>query len=406
VLTVIDEPRIPGPGAAPQAPQAPDRDRPTSRSSFARRGAELLWPPLAVYAATAVVQLIILSWMIPSGGPSVRDRLLQWDAHWYVDVAAHGYPDGFTYTPEGDLTGNTLAFFPLYPGLVRIVHYLTGTNFETSGLIAGHLATAAALCVLYVFVKRLYDKRVALAMTVLVGGAQPMGVVFSMAYSETLFLALAVGTLLAAHRKAWPAAGLLACLTSLTRPAGIAVIVALGVAALMEMWKHRRLLFEPIAACVLACLGTPLYLLWVGLRVGETDAWFTIQDAGWGTKWDNGEAVWDFLTDTLRNGDQWIAVSTAVLIIAAVIGSLVALNRHIWPPLAVYGLSILVMTLCQSNYYHSKLRLMLPTLLFFIPLAIVLGRAKTRTASLVLGGMCLFGMWYGAYMLTTWHYGI
>ncbi|WP_406281695.1 hypothetical protein [Embleya sp. NBC_00896] len=404
-MTVIDEPRIPGAAPSSTGKGAPDEHSSSARS-FVERGVRLLWPPLAVYAVTALAQLIILSWMIPPGGPSVRDRLLQWDAHWYVDVAAHGYPDGFTYTPEGDLTGNTLAFFPLYPGLVRIVHYLTGTGYETAGLIAGHLATAAALCVLYVFMKRLYDRRAALAMTVLVGGAQPMGVVFSMAYSETLFLGLAVGTLLAAHRKAWLCAGVLACLTSLTRPAGIAVIAALGVAALLEMWRHRRVLLEPVVACVVACLGMPLYLLWVGTRVGEIDAWFTIQDAGWGTKWDNGEAVWHFLTDTLRNGDQWIAVSTAVLIIAAVVGSLVALNRRIWPPLAVYGLSILVMTLCQSNYYHSKLRLMIPTLLFFVPLALVLSRVRTRTAVLVLGGMCAFGMWYGAYMLTTWHYGI
>ncbi|MET7302979.1 hypothetical protein [Embleya sp. NPDC005575] len=405
MLTVIDEPRIPGAPASAPGRGALDDDS-SGALSFAERGFRLLWPPLAVYAGTAMLQLLVLSWMIPPGGPSLRDRLLQWDAHWYVDVAAHGYPDSFTYTPEGDLTGNTLAFFPLYPGLVRIVHYLTGTDYETAGLIAGHLATAAALCVLYVFMKRLYDRRAALVMTVLVGGAQPMGVVFSMAYSETLFLALAVGTLLAAHRRAWLTAGLLACLTSITRPAGIAAIAALGVAALLEMWQHRRLVYRPIAACVIACLGMPLYLLWVGTRLGEIDAWFTIQDAGWGTKWDNGEAVRRFLTDTLRNGDQWIAVSTAVLIIAAVIGSLVALNRRIWPPLAVYGLSILVMTLCQSNYYHSKLRLMIPTLLFFVPLATVLARAKTKTAVLVLGGMCLFGMWYGAYMLTTWHYGI
>ena len=404
-MTVIDEPRIPEHPPAP-AGEPEHAPRPRTVSALAERGARVLGPPLAVYAATALLQLIVLSWMIPPGGPSVRDRLLQWDAHWYVDVAAHGYPDGFTYTPDGDLTGNTLAFFPLYPGLVRVVHYLTGTNHETAGLIAGHLATAAALCVVYVLMKRLYDRRAALVMTVLVGGAQPMGVVFSMAYSETLFLALAVGTLLAAHRRAWMTAGLLACLTSLTRPAGIAVIAALGVAALMEMWKHRKVMLEPVAACVIACVGTPVYLVWVGTRVGEIDAWFTIQDAGWGTKWDNGAAVWHFLTDTLRGGDQWIAVSTAVLIIAAVVGSIVALNRRIWPPLAVYGMSILVMTLCQSNYYHSKLRLMIPTLLFFVPLALVLGRAKTRTAVVTLAGMCAFGMWYGAYMLTTWHYGI
>ncbi|WP_030195855.1 hypothetical protein [Streptomyces sp. NRRL S-87] len=55
-----------------------------------------------------------------------------------------------------------------------------------------------------------------------------------MGYSESLFLAFAAATLLAAHRKAWLTAGVLAMLAGLTRPAAAAVAAALAVAVVLH----------------------------------------------------------------------------------------------------------------------------------------------------------------------------
>jgi hypothetical protein len=212
--------------------------------------------------------------------------------------------------------------------------------------------------------------------------------------------------LLAAHRRAWLTAGLLALLVGLTRPAAVAAVAALGVAVLLHLVRERRISWRPPAALLLGCAGTPLYLLWVALRVGRADAWFQIQGAGWGTQWDNGRAVWDFLVQTLATGDGWVPVSTAVLLIALVCATLATWQRGSWPPLVVYGTSIVILTLCQSNYYHSKLRLLLPALVFLVPLARSIARTRTRTAVLTLAVATLFGCWYGAYMITVWGYAI
>jgi hypothetical protein len=393
------------PDTAP-AGDAPVPQHAAPPRSRARRIAALVWPAFAVYAVTTATHLLVLSAMIPAGGPSLRNRLTTWDGGFYLDIAAHGYPHGFSYDPSGKLTGNTLAFFPLYPMLVRVVHEITRLDIPVAGIVTANLALIAALIVVLLLFCRLYGRRTSIVAVVLLAGAQPMSLVFLMSYSESLFLALAAGMLLAAHRRAWLTAGLLALLVGLTRPAAVAAVAALGVAVLLHLVRERRISWRPPAALLLGCAGTPLYLLWVALRVGRADAWFQIQGAGWGTQWDNGRAVWDFLVQTLATGDGWVPVSTAVLLIALVCATLATWQRGSWPPLVVYGTSIVILTLCQSNYYHSKLRLLLPALVFLVPLARSIARTRTRTAVLTLAVATLFGCWYGAYMITVWGYAI
>ncbi|MFE0425342.1 hypothetical protein [Streptomyces sp. NPDC058953] len=360
---------------------------------------------LGVYAASVAVHLAVLAMMLPPGW-SLRDRLLAWDAALYVDIATDGYPSGFHYRDDGELTGNNLAFFPLFPLLVRSVHRVTGLDAGGVAIAVAHLCLLGALFAVHALLCRLYGERIALTGIVLLAGAQPMAVTFQMAYSESLFLALAAAALLAAHREAWLTAGFLGLLTGLTRPAAFALAVALVVAVVLAVRRDGRLPWRRVAAVVLACAGTPLYLLWVGERLGQLNAWFVIQEAGWGTGWDNGAAFLSFLADTAERGEGWVPVSTAVLLVAAVCATAVAWRRGTWPPLLVYGTVMVVLTLAQSNYYHSKLRLLVPALVFLLPLAVALGRARTRTAVVVLTVATLFGSWYGAHMLTVWQYAI
>jgi hypothetical protein len=72
----------------------------------------------------------------------------------------------------------------------------------------------------------------------------------------------------------------------------------------------------------------------------------------------------------------------------------------------VYVLIALVLVVGQAGYYHSKPRLLVPVLVTLVPAAVVLGRARPRTAVVVLVGFGLFGLWYGAYMITAWRYAI
>ncbi|MFI5907190.1 mannosyltransferase family protein [Dactylosporangium sp. NPDC051541] len=412
--------------------------------------------PLGIYALSRLVQLVLLWWMSPDD--KIRDRLLAWDGGHFVRVAEEGYPTGYSYDAEGHLTGNGLAFFPGYPLTVRLVHYLTRLEYGTSAITVSWIAGGVAAVLLCALGTRLYDERVGLALTALFC-VQPMSLALSMGYSEALFTAFVVGMLLCAHRGAWIAAGVLGLGAGLTRPTGAAAAIALVVAAAIAVYNQRTKLknsalhepalpapatqrpvperaerdatadvaaersaeddaeprstastregvWKPILGAVIALVGVPAYLLWVGLRVGDLGAWFDIQTAGWGTTFDYGDSTLTFLHDAFKAGDGWIQVSIAWMLLAVVALAVIALVRRVWAPLAVYGLIVLVLVLGQAGYYHSKPRLLVPALLILVPPAVALGRARARTAGLVLAACGAFGLWYGSYLITVWHYAI
>ncbi|GAA2260451.1 membrane protein [Streptomyces amakusaensis] len=368
--------------------------------------ARTAWNVSAVYAVSTAVHLLILAAMTAPHGPGVRERLLAWDGLLYISIAEDGYPHGLTRDQNGELTGNNLAFFPLFPLLARWVHQLTGIEAGSAALLVAHLSLLGALLAVHRLLIRLYGPRTATIGLVLLAGAQPMALTFLMAYSESLFLALAAASLLFAHRRHWLTAGSLALLAGLTRPAALALVLALVCAVLLEIRRTGRLSWRPLTSVALACAGTPAYLAWVGNRSGQLNAWFEIQQAGWGTHWDNGAAFADFLTGVFLRSGEWVPLSTAVLLVAAVCATALAWRRDAWPPLLVYGTTVLVLTLGQSNFYHSKLRLLVPAVLFLIPLARALARTSDRSVVVVLTVSTLFGSWYGAHMLTTWRYAI
>jgi hypothetical protein len=361
--------------------------------------------PLGIYAASRVVQLALIAWLLPAGPATIRSRLLSWDAGWFIRVAQDGYEHGYTYDANGTLVGNGLAFFPMYPLLIRLVHEVTRLDYGTAALTLSWAAAAVAAVLVYALGRRLYDTRVATALTVLFC-AQPMSVVLSMGYSEGLFVALVGGTLLAAHRRSWLVAGALGLAAALTRPTGAALAIGLGIAAAIAVRDRRPDRWRAVAAAVVALLGVPAYLTWVGQRVGTWHAWFDIQTAGWGSTFDFGLGALRFVQDALRTGDGWIQVSVALILIAAVVTAVAAVTRRVWPPLLGYGLIALFLVLGQNGYYHSKPRLLVPVLIVLVPPALALARAHTRTAALVLTGYALFGLWYGAYLITVWRFAI
>jgi hypothetical protein len=395
--------RTQGPRTQQPPTQRPPTRRPTVQAPAWLRPLLPLRVPLAVAAGSALLQCLLLLWL-DSPTQSLASRFHVWDAQFYVQIAQHGYPHGYSYT-GGQLTGNNLAFFPLYPLLIRIVHTLTGLAPATAALVVAWLCAFGAAVVVHRLLRDLFPERVA-GFAVALVFCQPMAVSLWIAYTESLFLLLAAAALLAARRESWLWAGLLTCLAGLTRSTGIAVAAALVVAALLAVRRERRTDWRMVAGCVLGCVGMPAYLAWVGLRVGSPDGWAHIQSAGWGTAWDWGSSTVDFVTSTLRSGDGWVPVSVAFVLIGYTVACLAGLLERPWPPLAVYGVLILAASLGQSNYYHSKPRLLVPVLLAVVPLASALARARRTSAYLALGLIAFFGCWFGAYMLTVWPYAI
>ncbi|MDT5031448.1 MAG: hypothetical protein QOC94_1619 [Actinoplanes sp.] len=360
---------------------------------------------VGILALTRIGQLAMLLWLGASAGDGVglRGRLLVWDAGWFHRVAVNGYPHGYTFDTEHVLQANELAFFPLYPMLIRGLDAL-GTDPGTAGIAVAWLASVGAAVALHLLGTSLYGRRAGWALVALCCSA-PASVVLSMAYSESLFLALVAGMLVAAHRRVWWAAGLLGLGAGLTRPTGAAAALALTVAVLLE-WRRpdARRKVEAALAAIVALAGVPAFLGWVALRVGEPDAWFKIQTAGWGTSFDYGTSTFRFLDTALSRGDGWIPVSVALILLVAAVAAVIALVRRPWLPLAVYGLTAMVLVYGQAGFYHSKPRLLLPVLLTLLPAVVSAARARPRVAVLSIIAWAAFGLWYGAYLVVVWPY--
>jgi hypothetical protein len=359
---------------------------------------------LGIFALTRAGQLLLIAWLGhgSGAGDGVRSRLLVWDAGWFIRVAVDGYPHAYTFDDAGRMQGNELAFFPVYPMLIRALHAL-GLSAGTAALTVSWLASIGAAVGLHLLGTSLYGRRTGWALVAICCSA-PVSIVFSMAYSEGIFLAFVAGMLVAAHRRVWWAAGLLGLAAALTRPTGAAAALALAVAAVLAVRESREKWWQPVGAAAVALSGVPLFLAWVGWRVGDPSAWFRIQTAGWGTSFDYGASTVNFLGTTLSSGDGWVPISVALILLAALAAAAVALAGRPWLPLAVYGVVAMVLVYGQAGFYHSKPRLLVPVLLTLLPAAVAAARARPRVAVLSIVAWAAFGLWYGAYLVTVWPY--
>jgi hypothetical protein len=359
-------------------------------------------------ALTRIGQILMLLWLDSSSGEhtGLRARLLVWDADWFIKVAVNGYEHGYAHDLNGHVVGNGLAFFPLYPVLIRGVAAL-GIDPATAAIGVAWAASIGAAVALHLLGTSLYARRAGFALVAICCSA-PVSVVLTMAYSESLFLALVAGMLVAAHRRVWWAAGLMGLAAALTRPTGLAAAVALAVAAALALRDRSSGTWKPIAAALVALAGVPAYLGWVGWRVGDLDAWFTIQAAGWGTSFDVGASTLTFLGRTFGRSDEFVAISVALILLAGLAAAGIALSGRArpWLPVSVYGLIAMVLVYGQAGYYHSKPRLLLPVLLTLLPAVVAAARARTRVAVLAITAWALFGLWYGAYLVVIWPYTI
>ncbi|MEU9917534.1 glycosyltransferase family 39 protein [Streptomyces sp. NPDC051001] len=207
--------------------------RPAPPDSALRRAA----PALLGYAAVRALGLLALVlWSAARDKSAYTLLTARWDALWYTRVAELGY--GYEVRlPNGDVHSN-LAFFPLLPWLERGIAAVTPLSHADAGFAVSLLASLAAAWGVFAVADHVYGRRAGV-FAVLVWAVLPVGIVQSMAYSESLFTALAAWSLYAVLTGRWVTAGVLASLAGLTRPVGLAVVAAVWVAAIVAFSRDR-----------------------------------------------------------------------------------------------------------------------------------------------------------------------
>ncbi|MFF0434856.1 glycosyltransferase family 39 protein [Streptomyces sp. NPDC004327] len=359
-------------------------------------------PALGLFAAARLTGTLVFALWAWHIGRSPRALLAtSWDSDWYLRIAANGYgrtlhwPDG---APMSDL-----AFFPLYPGLIRAVTGVLPIAYGTAGLLLSWLAAGAAAWGVYLVAERLAGRRVA-SLTVLLWALLPTSFVLTMAYTEPVMTAFAAWALYAVLTRRWLWAGTLAALAGLSRPNGVAIAAAVLAAAALELWRRRGRAGRRVwAGAALAPLGWASYLLWVGARRGDLfGGYFAVQD-GWTSRFDFGAGAAHFVRDMLKGPTQFGYVMALVVTgIGVLLFALLLLDPDERPPLPVlvYTGVLVLITVGGSGFFESKPRFLLPAFPLLLPLARALTRARPRAAITVITGMAGLSFAYAPYALT------
>ncbi|PYI56235.1 hypothetical protein [Paenibacillus flagellatus] len=259
-------------------------------SSEVWRGVIVLF---AVTRAIVFIAGFAFAALIGEWKPSLYDTFVsywrEYDTYHYLSIAGTGYH------ADGD-SAITIAFYPLYPALIRLVGFLVPDLFA-AGLIVSNAFLLIGMYALVRLVELDAPGRTAFASAKLMM-LYPLSFFFSIVYTESLFFALCVLSVYNARKRKWLLAGVFGMLAALTRNQGVLLAVPIAI-ELIETWReHRsssgsdngnakkapraRELASGAAAVLLPSFGIFLYLLVNKLATGDWFRFLFHQKEYWG----------------------------------------------------------------------------------------------------------------------------
>jgi hypothetical protein len=197
----------------------------------------------------------------------------RWDAQHYLDIARTGY------VSQG-VEARWIVFYPLYPWLVRAAAFVLRDELFSAFFVSG-LASVAAGVLLYRLTRLDETEEVARA-SVFYMLIFPTAYFLHIGYTESLFLALALGAFAAARARCWWAAGLLGGLAAMTRINGLLLLPAFVFEAreeYLESESRRGPLGWLWLLLVAAGFGVYLFINWWVL--GDPRAFLNTQGDYW-----------------------------------------------------------------------------------------------------------------------------
>lgn len=267
--------------------------------------------------------------------PELERVVMVGDAWWYRSIAMRGYDR----PPMNGRTPNW-AFFPLYP---LVVHALSITgSFALDGMLVSNLAFLIALVLLGNVAMRFGLTPDDAERAIFYLAFFPTSYFLSLPMTESLFLALSLGSILAARDDRWPLAGLLGGLAALTRFPGILLVIPLALLA-----RERRTWRAAWIALVPA--GTAAFMAYLARTTGDALAFAHVQQQ-WGraASWFWRPLV-AYATKPQVVSEPWnlIALNVAVAALLVVAGA-VLLARRQWA-LGAYTLASALLPLSTAS---------------------------------------------------------
>lgn len=317
--------------------------------------------------------------------PPARYLLAPWqrfDSQRYMRIARQGY------AAEEDSV-----FPPLYPALVRAGSALLGGGAAgrlAAGLLVSNLATLALFILLHHVVTAELDAAHA-TRTILYLGLFPAGFFLFAAYTESLFLLLALASLWAGRNGRFWTAGIIGFLAAATRLTGWVLAAPLlflylrqnGIETPRELLRRsslRRLARPALLAAALpglALLAFIAYRYWLGLPpLGEMYARYWYQRTGFPGR-DVITAVHTLFFGGPARRNEFLALALDFASLILLLVTTLAAFRRLPRAYALYAAMLLLFILLPTSPVKPLYSFSRYTLAFF-PTFIVLGQWGER----------------------------
>ncbi|HET9029367.1 MAG TPA: mannosyltransferase family protein [Candidatus Aquilonibacter sp.] len=314
----------------------------------------------------------------------------RWDAVHYLDIATKGY------------AGTDMAFFPLFPTLIRIVGSIGG-NHLVAGLIIANVSFFFGLLFLYKLLEHEYDRTVA-RRGIFYVSIFPSAVFFSAVYTESLFFMLTVASFYYMRMHRWWMAGLIGFFAAMTRVEGVLLAVPFLIEwydqfknAGITTWSSLRQL---LAGALIPC-GLAIYMAYLWVLRGDP-LYFSHVQIHWNRHfappWVSVINAFEKIAHATQ-GQTVANQSLEIVFTALMVGVLIAGWRSLRPSYIAYmALSVLIPMSTSSLMSMPRFALVL------FPMFAILARWGERPAvnnfiiafSLPLLGLftVLFADWY------------
>lgn len=419
------QPRLPRVVAPQPAPSGAPRERAIAWRAIALR-ALVLWAATRFAYLAFTYFTVSLPFVRPAQGTGFFGPWQRFDTNWYLSIALGGYTQ-----PQ------QIAFFPLYPALIRLFAFVPGVSGLGAALIVSNLATLAALVgmgALVAWETRDLGERggdeaggaggaPTRAMVYLL--AFPFAFFLTAAYTEGVFIASVAFLLLFARQGRWGLATLFALAAGATRPTGVAVILPLAWEwarqyGLLDptIWRaalaRRRVdALRPLVGRVLVAarrgwLGllsvcaVPacflLFMVYAGLRFGHPLLVINAHRDYWGTV---SAPPWTAMAREVGNlvaapaaSPQQVIMLLDVMTIAVVAALIATLWRSLPVMFNLYMLSLLYVAIGEPTakglqVLQGPARYLLPSLPLFLALSVKLERRPALAQALIALGFLL-----------------
>lgn len=207
---------------------------------------------------------------LPQGAP-LEGWLEPWrrfDTTWYTHLALTGY------------TPNTvgIVFPPGYPLLIAPLAPLLGSAM-LAAITVSNAACLSAFILLYRLIERHTGERRLARLTLLLFASYPAGFFLLAGYTESLFLALALGALTAAEDRRWRVSALCSLLVGIVRIQGFLIALPLAWIAYQQVRRERRASLPMVVALAAPLVSIGAYLLYLNANA------MGILDDAWRSEW-------------------------------------------------------------------------------------------------------------------------